>query len=224
MIWVRVAGRRMRRVLCGRGGAGAVPTVTAPVCPSRPEPPLGTSPLLRNSRDRYGRPSGAPRRWIVVPMVMARRRRTAARRAPRQYSRTDRLGELVREVVASELERIGDERLELVTITDATVDGSLEHADVFWSALQAEDDGRLDEVVQALEEQRWKVQQVVNREVRARKTPQISFRHDDVLRSALRVDQILRDIEPGATGAPEPDGGSDGEPDGEPDGDPDDGS
>ncbi|HNH96008.1 MAG TPA: 30S ribosome-binding factor RbfA [Microthrixaceae bacterium] len=150
-------------------------------------------------------------------MGMARRRRTAARRATRQYSRTDRLGELVREVVASELERIGDERLELVTITDATVDGSLEHADVFWSALQAEDDGRLDEVVEALEEQRWKVQQVVNREVRARKTPQISFRHDDVLRSALRVDQILRDIEPGATGAPEPDGGSDGEPDGDPD-------
>lgn len=149
-------------------------------------------------------------------MGMARRRRPAARRAPRQYSRTDRLGELVREVVASELERIGDERLVLVTITDATVDGSLEHADVFWSALQAEDDGRLDEVVEALEEQRWKVQQVVNREVRARKTPQISFRHDDVLRSALRVDQILRDIEPGATGAPEPDGGSVGEPDGDP--------
>ena len=133
---------------------------------------------------------------------MARRRSTAPRRAPRQYSRTDRLGELVREVVASELERIGDERLELVTITDATVDGSLEHADVFWSSLQAEDDGRLDEVAEALEDQRWKVQQVVNREVRARKTPQITFRHDDVLRTALRVDEILRDMGTGeASGA-----------------------
>lgn len=137
-------------------------------------------------------------------MGMARRRRSVARRAPRQYSRTDRLGELVREVVASELERIGDERLELVTITDATVDGSLEHSDVFWSALQAEDEGRLDEVAQALEEQRWKVQQVVNREVRARKTPQITFRHDDVLRSALRVDEILRDLGPGSTAADAP--------------------
>lgn len=125
---------------------------------------------------------------------MARRRSAAPRRAPRQYNRTDRLGELVREIVASELERIGDERLELVTITDANVDGSLEHADVFWSSLLAEDDGRLDEVAAALEDQRWKVQQVVNREVRARKTPQITFRHDDVLRSALRVDEILRDM------------------------------
>jgi len=126
---------------------------------------------------------------------MARRRPTAARRAPRQFNRTDRLGELVREVVATELERIGDERLDLVTITDARVDGSLEHADVFFSCFQAEEDGRLDEVTGALEEQRWKVQQVVNREVRARKTPQIAFRHDDVLRSALRVDEILRGID-----------------------------
>ncbi|UDY36851.1 30S ribosome-binding factor RbfA [Dermatobacter hominis] len=130
---------------------------------------------------------------------MARRRTAAPRRAPRQFSRTDRLGELVREVVASELERIGDERLELVTITDAKVDGSLEHADVFYSSLQAEEDGRLDEVAEALDEQRWKVQQVVNREVRARKTPQITFRHDDVLRSALRVDEILRDMGTGSS-------------------------
>lgn len=136
---------------------------------------------------------------------MARRRPTAPRRAPRQYSRTDRLGELVREIVASELERIGDERLELVTITGATVDGSLEHSDVFWSSLIAEENGRVDEVEAALEEQRWKVQQVVNREVRARKTPQISFHHDDVLTSALRVDEILRDIGadgPAAGGSP----------------------
>ena len=152
---------------------------------------------------------------------MARRRTAAPRRAPRQYSRTDRLGELVREVVASELERIGDERLELVTITDAKVDGSLEHADVYYSSLQAEEDGRLDEVAEALEEQRWKVQQVVNREVRARKTPQVTFRHDDVLRSALRVDEILRDMEipadaatdaGGATDADAPQGGADAGP------------
>jgi len=128
---------------------------------------------------------------------MTRRRPVAHRRASRPYSRTDRIGELVREIVASELERIGDERLELVTVTDVRVDASLEHAEVFWSSLQAEDDGRLDEVAAALEEQRWKVQQVVNREVRTRKTPQIAFRPDDVLRSALRVDEILRSIHPG---------------------------
>ncbi|MBS1836702.1 MAG: 30S ribosome-binding factor RbfA [Actinobacteria bacterium] len=134
---------------------------------------------------------------------MARRRAPAHRRAPRPYSRTDRIGELVREIVASELERIGDERLELVTVTDVRVDGSLEHAEVFWSSLQAEEDGRTDEVAAALEEQRWKVQQVVNREVRARKTPQIAFLPDEVLSSALRVEEILRGIDPGAPDSPE---------------------
>jgi ribosome-binding factor A len=107
----------------------------------------------------------------------------------------------VREIVASELERIGDERLELVTITDVNVDGSLEHADVFYSALQAEEDGRLDEVAEALEEQRWPVQVVVNREVRTRRTPQIRFRPDEVLTSALRVEEILRDLGESGSGA-----------------------
>lgn len=105
------------------------------------------------------------------------------------------MGELVREIVASELERIGDERLEMVTITAVNVDGALETADVFYSALGAEEDGRSDEVAEALEDRRWKVQQVVNREVRARRTPQIRFRPDTVLSSALRIDEILRDLE-----------------------------
>ena len=129
-------------------------------------------------------------------MDMARRRPSA----PRQFSRTDRIGELVREIVASELERIGAARLELVTVTAVDVDGSLERADVFYSALAAEDEGRSEEVAEALEEQRWKVQQVVNREVRARKTPQIRFRADSVLSSALRIDEILRDLGTGDGG------------------------
>ncbi len=132
---------------------------------------------------------------------MAARRRPSA---PRQFSRTDRVAELVREIVASELERIGDERLEMVTITAVNVDGALEHAEVFYSSLSAEEEGRDDEVAEALEERRWKVQQVVNRDVRARRTPQIRFHKDTVLSSALRIDEILREI--GETGTSGDDG------------------
>lgn len=132
---------------------------------------------------------------------MARRRSSA----PRQFNRTDRIGELVREIVASELERIGDERLELVTVTAVDVDASLEGAVVFYSALSADEEGRTEEVAEALEEHRWKVQQLVNREVRARKTPQIRFEADTVLAAALRIDDILRDI-----GAQPDEDGSDG--------------
>lgn len=135
---------------------------------------------------------------------MARRRPSA----PRQFSRTDRVGELIREIVASELERIGDERLDLVTITAVDVDGSLEHAEVYYSSLSAEEEGRTEEVAEALEELRWKLQQVVNREVRARRTPQIRFRPDTVLSSALRIDEILRDI--GVSPDPSETSGGDG--------------
>ncbi len=112
------------------------------------------------------------------------------------------MSELVREIVASELERIGDERLDMVTVTGVDVDASLESAEVFYSALHAAEDGRLDEVAEALEEQRWKVQQVVNRQVRARRTPQIRFRLDTTLDEALRIDEILRDLSTGSDGDP----------------------
>ena len=121
---------------------------------------------------------------------MARRRPSA----PRGFQRTDRVGELVREIVASELERIGDERLEMVTITACDVDASLERGVVWFSALGAEEEGQLDQVVEALDELRWPIQQVVNKQVRARRTPQIEFRPDEVLTGALRIEEILRTL------------------------------
>jgi len=131
---------------------------------------------------------------------MARRRPSG----PRQFNRTDRIGELIREIVASELERIGDDRLEMVTVTAVDVAGDLENAAVFYSSMSADEEGRSEEVAEALEERRWKVQQRVNREVRARRTPQIRFRPDTVISSALRIDQILRDIGAGETVADTP--------------------
>lgn len=117
----------------------------------------------------------------------------------------------MRDVLALELERIGDERLDLVSITTVQVEGSLESAKVYYSSLQAEADGRLDEVEEAFAELRWPLQQVVNREVRARKTPQISFHYDDVLTSALRIDDILKNMaEQGEFDPSEDDGDADG--------------
>jgi ribosome-binding factor A len=115
-----------------------------------------------------------------------------ARRQPaRGYSRTDRIAETIREIVATELERLDDDRLELVTVTSVKVDNDLNRADVYYSALTAEREGRLDEVTEGLEEVRWRIQKVVNREVRARKTPQIAFHPDDVLLSALHIDDLI---------------------------------
>ncbi len=117
----------------------------------------------------------------------------ARRRPPsrQHFSRTDRLSESIREIVATELERLDDERLDLVTVTAVDVLGDLSAAKVYYSALVAEGAGRADVVGDALEEHRWDIQKVVNRDVRARRTPQIAFHPDDVLRRALRIDDLL---------------------------------
>lgn len=101
---------------------------------------------------------------------------------------------MIREIVAPELERLDDDRLAMVTITAVQVDGSLERAVVYYSAMSAEEDGREDEVAEALEDVRWRIQKLINREMQTRKTPQITFEPDTVLASALRIDEILRDI------------------------------
>ncbi len=101
---------------------------------------------------------------------------------------------MIREIVASELERLGDERLEMVTVTAVKVDGSLDIADVFYSAFTAEEEGRVDEISEALEEIRWRIQKKVNVAISARRTPQINFQPDDVLKGALRIEQILNDV------------------------------
>ena len=62
-----------------------------------------------------------------------------ARRDARQrkYPRTARVNEVVREVLADELERLSDPRLELVTITGVDVSRDLAHATVYYSTLGA---------------------------------------------------------------------------------------
>ena len=111
----------------------------------------------------------------------------AANRAPR----TARLGELLREVVAEELAGRQDERLELVAITSVDVDAELNRGIVFFDSLRGPEAD--EEVLEALNHYRVRLQSVIARQVRARKTPILEFRPDDVLRSAERIDQILRE-------------------------------
>jgi ribosome-binding factor A len=55
----------------------------------------------------------------------------------RRYPRMARVNEVVREVIADELERLSDPRLGLVTVTGVDVSGDLRHATVYYSALDS---------------------------------------------------------------------------------------
>ncbi|MFM8562979.1 MAG: 30S ribosome-binding factor RbfA [Acidimicrobiia bacterium] len=117
-------------------------------------------------------------------------------RSPRKatthaYPRSVRLGETLREVLADELVRIDDERLEFVTVTRVDVDPEMNRAILYFDSLRGEQ-GDAD-IIEVLGEHRVRLQSSVGRQVRARKTPILSFRPDEVIRSAERIERILRD-------------------------------
>ncbi len=118
---------------------------------------------------------------------MSRRRSPGAN--DRRYPRTARINELLREVLAEELERLADveERLELITITGVEVDVDLRHATVLFSSLPGE-------AVEALELARVRLQAALARQIRLKRTPQLAFAADPAVAAGGRVEDILRGI------------------------------
>ena len=136
---------------------------------------------------------------------MSRPRRAAAPTQHR-YPRTARLNQSLREVIAEALTRIDDERLDMVTITSIDVDSEMNRAIVYFDSLLGED-GDAD-ILAALASHRVRLQSSVGREVRAKKTPILSFRPDETIRAAERIERILHDkaTMPERPKAPTPDG------------------
>ena len=117
------------------------------------------------------------------------RRRAAP---PRPFARMARVNELIHEIVADELERVDDERLDLVTVMSVEVEPDLRHATVY---VDTPEGGERDEdVLAALQDHRTRLQAAVARQARLRRTPELAFRPDEVARSAARVEDILRGI------------------------------
>jgi ribosome-binding factor A len=119
-------------------------------------------------------------------------KRTRTNRTARDYPRTARLNQLFQEILAEELERIDDERLELVTIMSVDVDGDLHRAVVYFDTLGGEDDDP--DVLEALGELRHRLQGAIGRQARVKRTPELVFRPDDVGRGAARLEEVLRCI------------------------------
>ena len=107
----------------------------------------------------------------------------------RHYPRTARINELLREVVAEALERLSDsdERLALLTVTGIETEPDLRTATVFLSSLP-------DEAVEALDEHRVRLQAAIGRQVRLKRTPQLSFAPDPAVLSGERIEEVLRKV------------------------------
>lgn len=93
-------------------------------------------------------------------------------------------------MIAEDLIRIEDERLEFVSITSVDVDPEMNRAIVYFDSMFGEegDEG----VIEAMSEHRPRLQASINRQMHARKTPILSFKPDEVIRSAARIEELLR--------------------------------
>jgi ribosome-binding factor A len=134
---------------------------------------------------------------------MTRRRRPPT--GVRQYPRTARLNELVREIIADELERIDDDRMTLLTITAVDVDGDLRRAKVLFDSLDGEDGDEA--LLEALGEVRVRLQRAIGSQARIKRTPELTFAPDPAVRAGERIDSILRTIEPSSTSTGDGGGG-----------------
>ncbi len=119
---------------------------------------------------------------------MKRRRTQGARNFPRMA----RVDKLLREIIGEELERLDDDRLDLVTVTAVACDRDLRRATVFYDNLRGEEAD--DELLAALAELRPRLQAEVNRQARLKCTPELRFEPDPAVRSASQIEQVLRGL------------------------------
>ena len=124
--------------------------------------------------------------------------------SPRRYPRTARINEVVREVLAEELERMSDPRLSMVTVTGVDVTRDLRQAKVYYAALGRQDEG----IAVALRKAAPHLRGVLGRQVRLKYLPELSFILDPAIETGQRVEEILRSIHdetPSATSEPDGD-------------------
>jgi ribosome-binding factor A len=116
----------------------------------------------------------------------------------RKYPRTARVNEVMLEVLADELERLSDPRLELVTFTGVDVSRDLAHAKVYYSTLTATAvdtrESVSDDVAKALRSAGSHLRGAVGRQMRIRQVPKLDFVVDPGIVSGQRIEDILRDI------------------------------
>ncbi len=134
----------------------------------------------------------------------------------RRYPRTARVNESMLEVLAEELERMNDPRLELVTLTGVDVSRDLSHAKVYYSTLAATAAGApaafADAAAAALHAAGPHLRGVLGRQLRIRQVPKLGFKVDPGIVSGQRIEEILREIHHDQGGADEADisGGAEG--------------
>lgn len=109
---------------------------------------------------------------------------------PREFHRSQRIAEEIQRSVSEIVRlRLKDPRLEKITVTEVKVSRDLSHARIFYSSfdLHADKDG----LTEALASSAGRIRQLLSREMRLRRVPELHFEYDLTLEQAQRVTSLI---------------------------------
>lgn len=106
--------------------------------------------------------------------------------------RMRKVNSTIREVLADEIERLTDPRLELVSVTGVETSPDLRTAVVYVSTVDLD---RGPDAVEALTGAANRLQEAVGHQVRMKYTPQLTFELDSGVVHGERIESILRELD-----------------------------
>ena len=110
-----------------------------------------------------------------------------------EYQRSERVGDLILEVVAELLRRdIRDPRVRVVALTGIKVSKDLRHARLFFNLLGAQE-GR-DEALAGLKSASGLIRSKLAKQLQLRFVPAIEFTYDESEDEAQRIDALLKQV------------------------------
>ena len=111
--------------------------------------------------------------------------------------RMRRVNEAVRAVVAEAVGELKDPRIGLVTLTGVETSPDLRQARVFVSVLGSE--RKRERTLEGLEAAHGVLQARLARELRMKRTPQLTFEYDPSVERGVRMSQLIDELAPDDT-------------------------
>ncbi len=109
---------------------------------------------------------------------------------PREFHRSQRIAEEIQRSVSEIVRlRLKDPRLEKITVTEVKVSRDLSHARIFYSSFDLNADREV--LTDALASSAGKIRQLLSREMRLRRVPELHFEYDLTLEQAQRVTSLI---------------------------------
>lgn len=108
--------------------------------------------------------------------------------------RMRRVNEALREVLSETIVELEDPRIGFVTVTGVEASPDLNQATVYVSVLGSEKKRRA--TLKGLESSRALLQAEVNRQLRLKRTPQLTFEYDQTVERGARLSRLIDELSP----------------------------